>query len=58
MDLNEERAHLLGTLKYMKDEYPDFLLVAYSIYPNYLCQFIFQQSVWGVTPFLYYPDIY
>ena len=35
MDLNEERAHLLGTLKYMKDEYPDFLLVAYSIYPNY-----------------------
>jgi|GEM_PF-2921360 len=41
MDSNEVRAHLLGTLKYMKDEYPDFLLVAYPIYPNYPCYFIF-----------------
>ena len=31
----EVRAHLLGILKKMKDEHPDFLLVAYRIYPNY-----------------------
>jgi len=35
MESNEVRAHLLGTLKNMKDEHPDFLLVAYRVYPNY-----------------------
>jgi hypothetical protein len=31
----EVRAHLLGKLKERKDEHPDFLIVAYRIYPNY-----------------------
>lgn len=31
----EVREHVMRTLRYLKDEFPDFLLIAYRIYPKY-----------------------